>query len=290
MASSSWLPVAGAVAAVLGSCIAGGIGFASTWFTLRKQREVTELTLVEQQKTAAETLGHQRDQLFNERFATAADKLGHAQAATRLAGVYALASLADDWVTQQQSCIDALCGYMRLPYHTDPTDSGYRDGEREVRLSIISLIRDHLREGARSSWQGRIFRLHRVTFDGGDLSKIRVSGGYVSFYRAQFVSGILDMRGSVFSGGSVDFQRAEFSAGTVDLRHAKFVAGGRVIFPEIILSCGRIDLRNSSFAGGTVDLNTIALSSGTIDLREPVDNSTPPEIPKSPPPGMLCPS
>ncbi|MGO9217768.1 MAG: hypothetical protein ACLP5E_08375 [Streptosporangiaceae bacterium] len=65
----SWLPpVAGAVGVVLGACVAGVFGFASSWYTLKKQREFTELTREDQ-----------RVQSFNERFATAADKLGHAQ-------------------------------------------------------------------------------------------------------------------------------------------------------------------------------------------------------------------
>ncbi|MFD9499878.1 hypothetical protein [Streptomyces sp. NPDC060035] len=34
--------------------------------------------------------------------------LGHDQAAVRLAGVYALARLADDWAEQRQVCIDVL--------------------------------------------------------------------------------------------------------------------------------------------------------------------------------------
>src|SRR5690348_18137421 len=36
-ASSSWLPLAGAIGAVLGACIAGTIGFASSWYALRRQ-------------------------------------------------------------------------------------------------------------------------------------------------------------------------------------------------------------------------------------------------------------
>jgi hypothetical protein len=68
-----------AVAVILVALIAGTIGLWTSRYTIRK------------------TLEHQRTQLFNERFSTASDKLGHEQAATRLAGVYALAGLADDW-------------------------------------------------------------------------------------------------------------------------------------------------------------------------------------------------
>src|SRR5438094_304555 len=59
--------------------------------------------------------------LFNERYAKAAEQLGSDKAAVRLAGVYALAGLADDWPSGRQTCIDVLCAYLRMPY-TPPSD------------------------------------------------------------------------------------------------------------------------------------------------------------------------
>ena len=58
------------------------------------------------------------------RFAAAAEQLGHERAAIRLAGVYALGRLADDWPDQQQVCIDVLCGYLRLPTTPSPAPTG----------------------------------------------------------------------------------------------------------------------------------------------------------------------
>ena len=43
-------------------------------------------------------------------------------AAVRLAGVYAMAGLADDWPENRQTCVDVLCGYLRMPYEPDPGD------------------------------------------------------------------------------------------------------------------------------------------------------------------------
>ena len=55
-------------------------------------------TLAEQRKELDRTLAEQRTRTLNERFATAADKLGDDKPpAVRLAGVYAMAGLADDW-------------------------------------------------------------------------------------------------------------------------------------------------------------------------------------------------
>jgi len=72
------------------------------------------------------TLAEQRTRTLNERFATAAGQLGSdKQPALRLAGVYAMAGLADDWPENRQTCIDVLCAYLRLPYDPDPgTDAG----------------------------------------------------------------------------------------------------------------------------------------------------------------------
>jgi hypothetical protein len=272
-ASSSWLPLAGAVGAVLGACIAGTIGFASSWYALRRQGL----------------------QAFNERFATAAEKLGDAEAATRLAGVYAMAALADDWKDQRQMCIDVLCGYMRLPYQPTPAQHssahglpGYKVGEREVRLAILRTVRDHLRKDAKSSWQGCIFRFHRAVFDGGNLSYIVMSKGYMSFYHAKFVGHTLDLRHAVFTGGTTDFQEAEFLGGTVDLRHAEFLPGSTVKFPDCKLTDGKVDVRHAKFAGGTVDFSTAAFSgNGTIDIQDPEVYAAPPGLPQPLPTGIL---
>ncbi|MBT2511344.1 hypothetical protein J7I98_37125 [Streptomyces sp. ISL-98] len=63
------------------------------------------------------------DNQLAERYTTAADQLGHDEAAVRLAGVYAMARLADDWIEQRQVCIDVLCAYLRMPYEPDPAAS-----------------------------------------------------------------------------------------------------------------------------------------------------------------------
>jgi hypothetical protein len=183
--------IAGVIGVALGACVAGFFAFASSWYTLRNQRA----------------------QLFSQRLTAAAELLGNSAAATRLAGVYALAGLADEWREQQQVCIDVLCGYMCFRYEPKAGAGGFREGEREVRTSLIRIIRDHLRENAAVSWQERIFRFHGAVFDGGDLSHIRMTGGYMSFYDADFVSGSMDFRGAEISAGTIDFQEARFSGG-----------------------------------------------------------------------------
>jgi hypothetical protein len=58
--------------------------------------------------------------LYNERFAAAADQLSSERAANRLAGVYAMAVLADEWGPGRQTCVNVLCAYLRMPYEQPP--------------------------------------------------------------------------------------------------------------------------------------------------------------------------
>ena len=97
----------------------------------------TQKALDEQGKQLDRTLTEQRTQTLNERFATAAGQLGSDKPpAVRLAGVYAMAGLADDWPENQQTCIDVLCAYLRLPYRPSrnrrlPNRSGLPSGPTE---------------------------------------------------------------------------------------------------------------------------------------------------------------
>src|SRR5699024_10338699 len=70
--------------------------------------------------------GEEREvtKLFTETFDSAGDKLGSEHAAVRLAGVHALARLADDAPSGRddlvQMVIDVLCAYLRMPYTPEP--------------------------------------------------------------------------------------------------------------------------------------------------------------------------
>jgi hypothetical protein len=59
--------------------------------------------------------------VLSERFIAISTQLGDDKAAVRLAGVHAMAQLADDWGDNRQACIDVLCAYLRLNSdHDDP--------------------------------------------------------------------------------------------------------------------------------------------------------------------------
>ncbi|MFE4678206.1 pentapeptide repeat-containing protein [Streptomyces sp. NPDC056723] len=150
-----------------------------------------------------------------ERYTTAADQLGHDKPAVRLAGVYALARLADDWKEQRQVCIDVLCAYLRMPYEPDPSLPGHKEGEREVRHTIIRVIRDHLlKPQARNSWSACDLDFTGAIFDGCDLSLSHFHGK-VSFGDATFSGGTVSFGDATFSGGTVSFGGATLSGSTV---------------------------------------------------------------------------
>src|SRR5215468_4059915 len=121
--------------------------------TLAEQREQLDRTLAEQSRQLDRTLAEQRTRTLNERFATAAEQLGSDKPpAVRQAGVYAMAGLADDWEENRQTCVEVLCGYLRMPYEPDPGDQA-PEPERlafrasyEVRRTVIRVITAHLRD------------------------------------------------------------------------------------------------------------------------------------------------
>jgi uncharacterized protein YjbI with pentapeptide repeats len=214
--------------------------------------------------------------LHTERFTTAVAQLGDNSAAVRLGGVHALAGLADDAPTRdlRQTCIDVLCAFLRLPYTAESDVSAFEADARhaylalrEVRHTVIRLIRNHLRlppEHAHS-WQGHDFDLTSVTFDGGDFSEAQFSGGTVDFRGARFSDGTVSFMGAQFSGAEVLFVKAEFSGSTVNFMGAKF-SGSTVIFAEAQCSGGTVDFRGAEFSGGTVDLSWAEFSGAAVDF------------------------
>lgn len=151
--------------------------------------------------------------VLNERFLAITAQLGHQQAAVRLAGVHAMAGLADDWEGEdRQTCVDVLCAYLRIQYESEPgADAAGEQLEfwsnREVRRTVVRLITKHLRPTAAVPWRGRDFDFTGVMFDGGDFSGAQFTGGTVNF------------DGAKFTGAAVSFTEARFSGGTVDFRN-----------------------------------------------------------------------
>ncbi|MFE1775548.1 pentapeptide repeat-containing protein [Streptomyces sp. NPDC059008] len=215
--------------------------------------------------------------LHTERFTTAVSQLGQESAAVRLGGVHALAGLADDAPTPalRQTCIDVLCAYLRLPY-TAKADLPVDDADalhgylalREVRHTVIRLIRDHLRlrYGHSHSWQGHDLDFSNVIFDGGDFSRAEFSGGTVTFNGAEFPDGTVTFNGAEFSGSTVTFDDAKFTGSTVTFDDAKFT-GGTIFFIDAEFTSGRVTFGDAKFSGSTVTFDDAEFSGGMVTFK-----------------------
>jgi hypothetical protein len=263
---AAWIAAGVSVLTLLGTLAAQYVGRRAT------SRDTKE-ALQEQWKQLERNLGEQRTRTLNERFATAAEQLGSDKPAVRLAGVHAMAGLADDWEENRQTCVDVLCAYLRMPYEPAPgQDAPELDrlafqANREVRHTVIRVITAHLRTDAAVSWQGMSLDFTGVIFDGGDFAGAQFSGGTVSFIGTRFSGGEIDFHDATFSGGLVYFTSAEFSGGTVSF-------GG------------------AEFSGGTVSFSRARFSGSTVDFSNPRGWSVPPVFPwtGAPPPGVRLPN
>ncbi len=259
-----------------------------------RRQKLAEATAALDKERWRVTSAHDRTRLLNERFTAIAAQLGDNHAAVRLAGVHAMAGLADDWEENRQTCIDVLCAYLRMPYEPEPGAEASAPerlafrASREVRHTVIRVIAAHFKNDAAVSWQGLNFDFTGVVFDGTvDFGDAEFSGGTVDFGGAEF-SGEVRFGGAKFSGGTVSFYdakfagstvvfgRAEFSGGTVSFFGAKFsgswvrfdaatFSGALVSFDSAELSGGNVSFGDAKFSGGTIAFGA-EFSSGTVSF------------------------
>jgi uncharacterized protein YjbI with pentapeptide repeats len=180
------------------------------------------------------------------RYTTAAEQLGHDNAAVRIAGVYAMAELADEWARrgnfgQQQACIDVLCAYLRMP------NTGAEVGpELEVRAAVLDVMRRHLLyDSDETAWCHAQFNLRGAHLDSADLSGSILLGGRMDFARAVFtqdatfehadLAGDVSFIGAVFNG-DVTFLGATFAGSDTSFEDATFNASASFIGVDFVSS------------------------------------------------------
>ena len=255
--------------------VAGIGGTVALVVAYRKQRlaEEDNHRAREQNERANEAARREDTKLYAERFDKATDKLGADAAPVRLAGVHALAALADDWEGGRQMCVDVLCAYLRMPPdpRPDPSQepSSYSTWQamREVRATILRLIATHLCRDAPISWSGTNMDFTGVIFgDGADFSEAILSGGRVSFNKAKFSRGRVSFDKAEFSGGEVTFDEAEFSGGEVSFDEVEF-SGGRVSFYKAEFSGGRVSFYKAGFSGGRVMFHEAKFSGSRVSFE-----------------------
>ncbi|MEU0490808.1 pentapeptide repeat-containing protein [Nocardiopsis sp. NPDC006139] len=238
--------------------------------------------------------------LFTDTFDSASDKLGSEHAAVRLAGVHALARLADDAPSEEevQMVIDVLCAYLRMPYTPRPAEpSGqsdfsvfptvpsttavdlgrlrsteHEDTQREKQKVTQEEYRKRVLEF--ESFQQvrhtiiRIIgnRLREDTRWRGkdyDFTGVVFDGG--DLYGVHFSGGRVSFAGAVFIGGTVDFDGAKFTDGTVSFLGAKFSAE-RVSFAGAVFTGGLVNFHRALFTDGRVSFTGAVFTGGTVDF------------------------
>lgn len=111
---------------------------------------------------------------LRDRYTEAAKQLGSDSHAIRLAGVYAMAALADDWSDrgrrdEAQVCVMVLCSYLRAPVMLGRSEETNSDTERAreslVRQTIIETIAARLQIDAERNWHDLAINLSNSTFD-----------------------------------------------------------------------------------------------------------------------------
>ncbi|MEW2585391.1 pentapeptide repeat-containing protein [Streptomyces virginiae] len=234
-------------------------------------------------------LSEQREhgKAFTDRFGAAADQLGADQPAARMAGAYAMARLADEWLQERQTCIDVLCGYLRMPHTPDPPADepafAAWQREREIRKTVLRLIAAHLRDDSSESWQGYDLDLSGAVLDEAYFRGARFTGGDIIFANALFVGHGRDQvvfdevefaggsrvyfRLAEFRSGSVRFDRAVFSGGWVSFDSARFT-GARTNFRDATFSAGEVRFEDAEFSDGVVDFAGSTFSGTVMDFGE----------------------
>lgn len=217
---------------------------------------------------------------FLSRYNAATEQLAHPSAAARLAGVYAMAQLADDWASanpedagtsRRQQCVDVLCAYLRMPPRADDP------GDAEVRATVLAVITEHVNKepGDANSWSALNFDFSRaefrdvllrgrfeqtVLFRGATFTGRTTFGRLIfergaSFYQATFEN--LSARGCRFPGvmlfaratfaSRVSFEKSRFEA-WADFSYARF-AGEYASFGECIFRGDGVTFEGADFAG-----------------------------------------
>lgn len=246
----------------IGLTLAAGGGAAVALVVAFRRQKVLEED--REGKRADDAADREVQRALHDRYQSATAQLGHDNHTIRLAGVFALAAVADDWLAridrgQAQVCIDVLCSYLR----TDERVTDRSQPDLEVRQTITRVVAAHLQANASRSWGGLDFDFTGASFTGThDFSGAVFSGGSVSFDQASFTGDVVSFNRAVFSGGVVSFARAKFSSGYMTFLDTAF-SGGEVNFLSASFSGTEMVFFRSKFSGAEV-----VFSHATVDLSQ----------------------
>lgn len=206
---------------------------------------------------------------FIEGFGAAAKQLGDSDVAVRLAGVYAMAGVADQAPRlKRQQCIDVLCSYLRLPYSPELGNNHqlsrslkkpvrrkggfeeelkfqYRQNDREVRQTIVRVIAAHLQKKSISSWSSYDFDFTGAHLEEPDFGDVTF-GGKITSFRGAIFSGVQTwFTGTTFSSENTWFEGVTFSTDYAYFDGATFSSD------NTLFSGATFGGNNTSFTGAT---------------------------------------
>lgn len=217
--------------------------------------EVTQRISSEAQRTAAAAqvtsaealqLGNQQHQLellrhrdtrvaeLRSRYTAAAEQLGSSAIAVRLAGIYALATLSDDWgrersETDRQTCVEVLAAYFRMLSEEVALRSDGEDSSHSLRQAVWQVATARLAYGLidETRWTEMTIDLSEANLNGrtldsllldADLNLYRSFADGYDFYITDCTissSGFLNLAHSRFR--SVSFVNCRFEDGEINL-------------------------------------------------------------------------
>ncbi|MBC3189483.1 pentapeptide repeat-containing protein [Pseudonocardia sp. C8] len=207
---------------------------------------------------------------ITEQHAKAAEQLGSDKAPVRLAGLYTLERIGQDNRSEQQTVVNLICAYLRMPYdkpvapsadgpETDCEENRRRSEELEVRKTAQQILHLHAvrsgREGGPDSmhWPNLLINLANsclfdMRFDRWNVQFLKLDGadveGDAHFELSEFQQ-FADFSGAHFWGGA-NFSDTSFKFfanfdRTRVVGSAKFT---NTIFGDVV------NFRNARFDGG----------------------------------------
>ena len=230
----------------------------------RSSRAAEEAVDVNRETAAGVARRAEADALAK-RYQDVATQLGHDKPAVRLAGVYAMARLADDLEDQQQTCIDVLCAYLRMPAPTVESHGTLvaDPGDLRVRDCIWSVIRNRLLERARPSWRDFDFDFSGAAIRNADLVRVAFDR-FVNFEDARFL-GEGRLTDVLFSAGA-SFNRSRIEGKL----HLSDVRSGHILSTTL----DEIQVTRGSELSLHTNAREVAAEDGAIALRHAVVEGT----------------
>ncbi len=256
--------------------VAGFGGVVALAVNYRKQR-VTEAAHVHSLNQEE----RERTKLFNERFKVATELLNGDQAGLRIAGVAAMAGLADDWEAQRQMCVDTLIDHLKLPKD---------DNDSEVTSKIFRALRErlgtHLRPGP---WSPLNFDFSGLKFDEADFSErtfegevifdgAEFTGDHTSFERTafhnvlschgtRFIKTNVSFRDALFNGDPPEFVGCTFERTRLDLRGSE-LRSRRMYFYRCTFTLSDLDAENMRVDTAAVRIEHSTLVDSTLNFTD----------------------